>query len=272
MLARELLEPVDLLLLHECVFLLLCPDSPHWLVVKVMLDLLSLVPPSKMVPARSPSLPCPGNWPGMWPALKLNTSSGDMRLPYAAPADLPTSPLCYPGAERVTYLSLSNLVSSKACYRESFFFINCQPVPSLTAEGAPWDGSADLAAPQQTSAWMFRREDGFIEGQGQSPNPLGLGEPNKSQPSLARISLQTVSHQQKKVTKFLFFPAKSPLFFFLLGCSSWELVHPCTSCADPCNLCTALGMWLPTLILHVPATPAHAPPNQTPSEGLLPCE
>ena len=191
MLARELLEPVDLLLLHECVFLLLCPDSPHWLVVKVMLDLLSLVPPSKMVPARSPSLPCPGNWPGMWPALKLNTSSGDMRLPYAAPADLPTSPLCYPGAERVTYLSLSNLVSSKACYRESFFFINCQPVPSLTAEGAPWDGSADRAAALQTLQLhskplhgCFAGRMGSLRDKGNHQTPWGWESQTKVNPRL----------------------------------------------------------------------------------------
>lgn len=63
-----------------------------------------------------------------------------------------------------------------------------------------------------------------------------------------------------------------PFFFFLLGSSNWELVHPCTSCADPCTLCTALGTELPTLILHVPASAAHAPPNQSPRAGLLPCE
>lgn len=133
---------MGLLLLHGRVFLLLCPDSPRCLVVKVMLDLLPLVSPSTMVPASSPSLPCPGNWPG----LKRNTSSGDMRLPYTALAELPTSPWCYPGAERVARLSPLNLVSSKACYSELFFFTNCQPVPSLTAEGAPWDGSADQGA------------------------------------------------------------------------------------------------------------------------------
>lgn len=139
----------------------------------------------------------------------------------------------------------------------------------------PGSSSVDLAAPQQASEWMSR-DDGFIDGQGQSPVPLGWREPNKSQPLLARVCLQTASYQQKKLSKLLFFPAKRipppPFFFFLLGSSNWELVHPCTSCADPCTLCTALGTELPTLILHVPASAAHAPPNQSPRAGLLPCE
>lgn len=123
-----------------------------------------------MVTARSPSLPCPENWPGTWTALKLNTNSEVMRVSYTALADLSTSPLCYAGAERVTRLSLLNLVSSKACNRELFFFINCQPVPSLTAEGAPWDGYADQEA---ASAWMLWRDDGFTVGQGNQQSSRG---------------------------------------------------------------------------------------------------
>lgn len=116
-----------------------------------------------MVTAWSPSLPCLGNWPGTWTVLKLKVSSEVMRVPYAALANLSTSPLCYAGAERVTHLSLLNLVSSKACTRELFFFINCQPVPSLTAEGAPWDGYVDGEA---ASARMLWRDDGSAAGQG----------------------------------------------------------------------------------------------------------
>lgn len=87
----------------------------------------------------------------------------------------------------------------------------------------PGSSSVDLAAPQQASEWMSR-DDGFIDGQGQSPVPLGWREPNKSQPLLARVCLQTASYQQKKLSKLLFFPAKRipPFFFFLLGSSNWE--------------------------------------------------
>ena len=91
--------------------------------------------------------------------------------------------------------------------------------------------------------------DGFTEWQGQSPIPLGQQEPKKSQSFLTTVCLQIVSCQQKKVTKFLFFLAKRappPLFFLLLGSSNWELVYPCTSCADPCNLCTSLSTKLPS--------------------------
>lgn len=223
-LARELLEPVGLLLLRGCVFLLLCPDSPHWLVVKVVLDLLPLVSPSTMVPASSPSLPCPGNWPGTWPALKRNSSSGDTRLPYTALAELPTSPWCYPGAERVARLSPLNLVSSKACCSELFSFTNCQPVPSLTAEGAPWDGSADQGA----ALWTLQLHSkplrgcpgmmGSLMDKGNHQSPWVGESQTKVNPLLARVCLQTASYQQKKLSKLLFFPAKRipPFFFFLL--------------------------------------------------------
>lgn len=129
----------------------------------------------------------------------------------------------------------------------------------------PGSSSADLAAPQQASAWVLCRDDGFTEGQGQLPVPPGLGQPNKSQPLLANCLPPAKESNQ---VSGVFFQPKG-LFFFLtlFGFSSWELVHPCTSCADPCNLCTALGTWLPTLTLHVPALqPVHL---QTKPQGKV---
>lgn len=149
-----------------------------------------------MVPARNPSCSCHGNWEASEQKWNEVPALGTFRCP--------TSPLCHPGAERVTHLSLLTPVSSVALPSLLYFFVNCQPVPGLAAEGAPWDGSGDLTDPQQASAWTFCRDEGFPEGQGQSPILLGLGETE------INPCLQTASHQQKKVTKSQFFQPKDP--------------------------------------------------------------
>lgn len=101
----------------------------------------------------------------------------------------------------------------------------------------PGSSSVDLAAPQQASAWMSR-DDGFIDGQGQSPVPQGWGEPNKSQPLLARVCLQTVSYQQKKLSKLLVFPAKRPPHFFFSSLApltgNWSIPAPPVLIHAPC--------------------------------------
>lgn len=146
----------------------------------------------------------------------------------------PTSPWCHPGAERVTQLSLLTPVSSVALPNLLYFFVNCQPVPGLTAEGAPWDGSGDLADPQQASVWTFCRDEGFTEGQKLSPIIQGLGERKRNQHLLTNCL--PPAKECNQVSGFSSQESLLPCSLWLF----WELLHPCTSC----NLPMALGTWL----------------------------